>query len=73
MGCTCCASPIVSSLSLHLLLTCSFFFFVHSQVQREAELEALEGIKVSEGLAAGKSPQELAMNGLPTAVEPAVL
>jgi hypothetical protein len=43
------------------------------EVKREAMLEELEQIQVGRGLAEGKTPQELAMNGLASAVEPKVL
>jgi hypothetical protein len=42
-------------------------------VKREELLEQLERVQVTQGLAEGKTPQELAMNGLSSAVEPKVL
>eukprot|EP01039_Chlorochromonas_danica_P002993 gene2993-3265_t len=43
------------------------------EVKREGMLEELERAQISQGLAEGKTPQELAMGGLTAAVEPKVL
>jgi hypothetical protein len=42
-------------------------------VKREELLEQVEKVQIGQGLAEGKTPQELAMSGLSGAVEPKVL
>lgn len=50
-----------------------FWLTANSQVKRESILEDLEQIQIGKHLAEGRTPQELAMEGLTAAVEPKVL
>ena len=43
------------------------------QIKREAMVEQLEKIQIGQQLAEGKTPQELAMEGFSSAIEPKVL
>jgi hypothetical protein len=43
------------------------------EVKRESQLEELEAAQIASALQEGRTPQELAMSGLTSAVEPAVL
>ncbi len=42
-------------------------------MKREGQLEDLERAQIAAGLQEGRTPQELAMSGLQSAIEPAVL
>jgi hypothetical protein len=46
---------------------------VHLQVKREGLIEDLERVQIGKALAEGRTPQELAMEGLTSAVDPKVL
>ncbi len=46
---------------------------IYIQVKREGQLEELERAQIAAGLQEGRTPQELAMNGLQAATEPSVL
>jgi hypothetical protein len=43
------------------------------EVKRENMVEELEQLQINQGLAEGKSPNELAQMGLASAIEPKVL
>jgi hypothetical protein len=57
---------------LHAVLSLSSVV-VHLQVKREGLIEDLERVQIGKALAEGRTPQELAMEGLTSAVDPKVL
>jgi hypothetical protein len=43
------------------------------QIKRELAVEEMENLQISQGRLEGRTPQEMAQNGLASAIAPAVL